>query len=792
MRRPIRTAVSVASVLTMVGAAGLLGPASPASAISGQAVINPIESNIAAKFWASATASSGGPTAGLAIDQDPATAWIATKQAPGQSLTLDMGGTYDNVRKVEVVFPDRGAVYQYLVQASANGNQWQTIADRTGNVLPGRGGVDLFTRTGTRYVRVTVTGASPGARIGVGELRVFNYLRDELLLGADMSYVDDYQDRGYWVRPLESDQGAGPELLDVAKDRGMEYVRLRVFNEPRSESTGNVNAVPRQGPERTLTSAQWVKDRDLGLGIDFHYADSWADPGKQPKPRAWAELEFDDLVTALHDYTYDYVRKLVDQGTVPEKVAVGNEVNNGFLWGSEATGAPAPGPVIGTANPAYFRNQAAIYQSQPGGGILWQYWNSTDPAEYQLYLDSWDRFSTLVAAGVAAVRAASPSTKVEVHSLVGSGVGDRTGIEKAMEHWHQLLSRINAKGQDLDVLALSYYPEYHGTMEQLEFNLHTIATTYPQYEVIVTETAYPATGGTPQPNSIYPRTVQGQADAIQRVFQAANDVVDNQGLGVLTWEPASFQSMFRSVPGMPNTYEPYASIDVYNASQARHVVESTVYATTRVGGTPALPSSVRVLTTADGSVRSVPVDWQAAPPDATSTPGELTVVGTTAHGEVRAIVDVVGEYAGVACDRVLTRPHVGPLVVTTGVTCVENTSVTGQVTVRAGAGLRTDGARITGPVNAQGAAVLTLCGTRISGPVNLGGGSSVTVGNPLLGCAPNTVTGPVVVTDTVGWNVIAGNTVTGPLSCSGNKPAPANAGSPNSVLGPRSGQCAGL
>ncbi|MCH7230539.1 glycosyl hydrolase 53 family protein [Glycomyces sp. L485] len=786
--RPRRAVTSAAAALLLVGA-GVLGTAAPASALYGEADIRPVESNLAAGHWVEATAGSGESTAALAIDQDPDTAWSATESGPGQWLQLDLGGAYDNVRKVHVTFPDPGAVYQYVVEASPDGEQWQVIADRSATDTPGLGGVDLFTQPGTRYVRVTVTSASPGAAVGVSELKVFNYLRDDLVLGADLSWMDNNQDRDYWVHPQEEDRGAGPFLLDVMQDRGLEYTRLRVFNEPRSEFSGDPNAIPYQGPERTLTSARWVTERGLGLGIDFHYADSWADPGKQPKPRAWAELEFDELTEAMYDYTYDYLSRLVAQGTVPDKVAVGNEIANGFMWGSEAAEAPNTEAVHAGANPPYFRDQPEIYQSQPGGGILWQYRASEDPDEYQLYLDSWDRFTTLLASGIAAVRDASPETEVELHSVVGR----ISGMDKAGEYWDQLVTRLNAKGQDFDVLGLSYYPEWHGTPEQMEFNLHTLAATYPQYELEIAETSYPATGGGTQPNSPFPRTVQGQADAIQHVFQMVNDVVDNRGVGALTWEPASFQAMFRSVPGMSDTFEPYASIDVYNQSRATHVLEDTVYSAVRSGGTPVLPGSVKVLTTADGSVASVPVEWEDVPPGATGTAGRITVSGTTEHGEVVAVVDVVDEYASVECDTVVSGTRFGPLSVESGTTCLgDGARVFGPVNVAEGAGLAADGARITGPVSAAGADVVVLCDTRVLGPVSLTGGSSVTLGNPRTDCAPSRVTGPVRVTDTTGWNVIAGNEVFGPLSCTGNAPAPVNNGATNEVLGPKTGQCAGL
>ncbi|MEV3938422.1 glycosyl hydrolase 53 family protein [Glycomyces sp. NPDC049804] len=784
--RRSRSAAGACAALALAGAlVGALGPADAASALYGTADIQPIESNLALKPWVEATASSGAATAPLAVDGDSGTAWAPTEPAAGQWLQLDLGGAYDNLRKVHVAFADPGAVHQYRVEASSDGETWATVADRTGAQAPGAGGVDLFTRPGTRFVRVAVTGASPGAAVGVSELEVYNYLRDDVVLGADLSWMDDQRGREYWVHPQAEDRGAGPFLLDVMQDRGMEYTRLRVFNEPRNESTGNPNAIPYQGPERTLTSARWVAERGLGLGIDFHYADSWADPGKQPKPRAWAGLEFEELTDAVYDYTREYVAQLVAQGTVPDKVAVGNEIANGFMWGSEAVGAPSTEAVHAGADPPYFRNQAALYQSQPGGGILWQYRFSQDPAEHQRYLDSWDRFTTLLAAGIAAVRDASPESQVELHSVVGR----ISGMGKAGEYWQQLTTRLNAKGQDFDVLALSYYPEHHGSLAQMEANLHTLATAYPQYELEIAETSYPATGGGTMPNSTFPRTVQGQADAVQAVFQMVNDIVDNRGAGALTWEPAGFQAMFRAVPGMANTYEPNASIDVYHRSRATHVIEDTVYRSALTGSAAELPGTVEVLTVADGSRSAVPVDWGDLP--ATDAPGRTAVTGTTEYGEVTAVVDVVDAYAAPACDTVVTGVRSGPLSIASGTTCLaEGTAVHGPVTVAPGAGLVADGAQIRGPVTTTSAAVVFLCGTDISGPVTLDGGTAVTLGDPALDCASNEIRGPVSVTGSSGWNVIAGNDISGPLSCSGNEPAPAGSG--NDVRGPKSGQCAGL
>jgi arabinogalactan endo-1,4-beta-galactosidase len=788
-RHPVRTALSITTAVILACGAAAFGPVAPASAHYGEAEISPIESDISAKSWASVDVSSGASTADLAIDQDDKTAWLADGTSANQWLTLDLGGAYDNVRKVEVVFPGTGAAYQYVVESSADGDSWNVIADHSANHQPARGSVDLFTRPGTRFVRVTLTGASPGAPLGISELSVYNYLRDDLILGADASWVDNdvAEGRKYWVSPTEEDPGAGPHLLDVLQDRGVEYVRLRVFNEPRSESSGDVLSVPYQGPKRSLEVSKWIKaERDMGLGIDLHYADSWADPAKQPKPRAWAQLEFDDLTQAVYDYTYDYVEQLIEQGTTPDKVAIGNEIVNGFMYGSEAV-------LIGTTDPAYFRNQPEIYQSKPGGGLLWKYWGSDDPKEQRLYEEAWDRFTTLSAAGIRAVRDVSADQgediDVETHIIIGKDRGAKT-----LEFWDQYLTRVKAKGAAPDVLAHSYYPEWHGSPDHYESNLNAVAAAHPGYKIEIAETSYPASGGggAPMPNSTYPRTVQGQADALQRVFQMANDIPNNHGLGVLAWEPARWQSLFTAVPGMTRTWEPNASIDIFTRSRASHVVEDTVYTSALVGDEAVLPDSVRVLTMADGSTESVPVQWDPVPDGATDTAGRLTVHGSTEYGPVTAKLDVVETSAGLDCDRVIKGRHAGPLTVTEGVTCLDGATVSGPVSVRAGASLQVDGAVIAGPVRADGAAGVVICDSRISGPVTLSGTSSVTIGNPVLGCAPNTITGPVTVTRTHGWNVIAGNTINGPLTCGGNAQPPVNNGSANRVSGPKSAQCRDL
>jgi hexosaminidase len=165
-----------------------------------------------------------------------------------------------------------------------------------------------------------------------------------------------------------------------------------------------------------------------------------------------------------------------------------------------------------------------------------------------------------------------------------------------------------------------------------------------------------------------------------------------------------------------------------------------------------------------------------------------------------------------ACTKTITGTHQGPLTVSSGVTCLDDATITGPVTVRTGAGLYASGSEVRGPLTASGAVDVLLCGTTVSGPASLTSGTRVWLGNHNGDCAPATIKGPLRVTGTTGQvmidgttvggplvlqnntatTIVAGNHIGGPLSCAGNSPAPSNAGRPNTASGPKSGQCAGL
>jgi 5'-nucleotidase len=159
------------------------------------------------------------------------------------------------------------------------------------------------------------------------------------------------------------------------------------------------------------------------------------------------------------------------------------------------------------------------------------------------------------------------------------------------------------------------------------------------------------------------------------------------------------------------------------------------------------------------------------------------------------------------CDKTITGMKFAPVTVSSGLTCIDNATIFGPVTVRPGASLIVTGGLIAGPVTATGAGSFTMTGTLVYGPVTVTGSTGAvtidkaSVTGPVLlhgnkaGVKVDTakVSGPISVTgNTGGVAVIAGNTVNGPLACSGNNPAPGNDGRKNTVHGPASGQCAKL
>ncbi|MFZ6031153.1 MAG: glycoside hydrolase family 53 protein [Chloroflexota bacterium] len=312
------------------------------------------------------------------------------------------------------------------------------------------------------------------------------------VLGADISSLAKSEDKGgvYFY-----EDGTQADALKILNDRGLNYARIRMW----VDSPDGYH-----GKAQLLRMAKRLKQHGLSLLVDFHYADSWADPGKQPKPRAWESFDFAGLKKAVYDHTFDVCNSLKAQGTPPEMVQVGNEITNGMLWPDGK-------------NDAGFDNLAA-----------------------------------LVNEGVRAVKACSPETSILLHL-------DNGAKNETCRWW---LDHMLALGVAFDRIGLSYYPYWHGSLADLQANLNDLALRYGK-DIVVVETAYAFTheDGDGYENVVttqecpgYPFTPEGQARMLADVMTAVRCVPNGRGLGVMWWD-----ATWIAVPGNGwDAYEPSA------------------------------------------------------------------------------------------------------------------------------------------------------------------------------------------------------------------------------------------
>lgn len=145
--------------------------------------------------------------------------------------------------------------------------------------------------------------------------------------GADISWLPQMEANGY---KFYNKNGVQKDCLQILKDYGINSVRIRTWVNPSTDKwNGHCST------SETIALAKRAKNLGFKIMIDFHYSDSWADPGKQTKPAAWSKLDFNGLMKMTYDYTYDVMTQLKNNGILPEWVQVGNETNNGMLWRME-------------------------------------------------------------------------------------------------------------------------------------------------------------------------------------------------------------------------------------------------------------------------------------------------------------------------------------------------------------------------------------------------------------------------------------------------------------------------
>ena len=242
----------------------------------------------------------------------------------------------------------------------------------------------------------------------------------EKILGADISFLPELEARGIKF----SDKGIEKDAIEILKDHGFNYIRLRLFVDPANDSGYS----PKKGfcdLQHTLEMAKRIKKAGMKFLLDFHYSDTWADPGKQYKPSAWKGLSFTELSNKIYEYTKQVLSALKAQGTLPDMVQTGNEINHGMIW--------------------------------PEGNIQHP-----------------DSLALLLKSAIAAVKDIDKNIIIMLHIALG-GQNDES---------ESFLDNMINRGVAFDVIGESYYPKWHGTLQNLETNLTALEEKYKKPAIV--------------------------------------------------------------------------------------------------------------------------------------------------------------------------------------------------------------------------------------------------------------------------------------------------------------------
>lgn len=299
------------------------------------------------------------------------------------------------------------------------------------------------------------------------------------MIGADISFLPQIESRGIKF----SEDGKEIDAITLLKKHGFNYIRLRVFVNPENEKGYS----PKDGfcdLDHTLLMAKRIKEAGMKFLLDFHYSDYWADPQQQFKPKAWEGLSFEELQDAVTLYTSDVLKAMKDQNTYPDMVQIGNEINHGMIWPDGHIGNP-------------------------------------------------DGLASLIKAGIKGVKNVDSSIPIMIHIALG-------GQNDEAVFW---LDNMIARGVQFDIIGLSYYPRWHGTLNDLYFNLNDLLKRYHK-----------------------PLNVVEYSDCKKEVHDIVFGLPDNMGKGAAIWEPLNWRTDMFSNDGVVNE-----KIKIYDALHEKYL-----------------------------------------------------------------------------------------------------------------------------------------------------------------------------------------------------------------------------
>ena len=299
--------------------------------------------------------------------------------------------------------------------------------------------------------------------------------------GMDLSFQPELESHNI---SYKDNLGKSINLLDYVSKNGTNLVRLKLWHTP-------------QNGENSLQDvksyAKRVKNKNISFLLNIHYSDYWADPSQQTPPRAWQNMSFQEIKTAIYEYTKYVVEELKNENTLPEIIQIGNETDSGFLWNH---------------------------------GKIWDEFS-----------DNWENYVALINEAIRGIKAIDTDNKIKI-------MLHHSSVEKAI----YLFNELKPYNIDFDIIGLSYYPQFQTkNLSLVESKLDELATTFDK-DILLVEVAYPFTllwndnstnyiGDTSQILNEFPATPEGQKNYLEWLILVIKNIPNNKGIGLCYWAP---------------------------------------------------------------------------------------------------------------------------------------------------------------------------------------------------------------------------------------------------------------
>ena len=251
-----------------------------------------------------------------------------------------------------------------------------------------------------------------------------------LIKGGDFSMLSQVEKNG---GVYSNSKGESGDCFTLCAENGMNLARLRLYNDPGKSAGGKSFFKGIQDEANILALAKRAKAAGMEIELTFHYSDFWTNGSEQYKPAAWKKYSQEQLHEAMYTYTRDFLIKMRDQGTVPQYVSIGNEIQSGILFGTLKDDKPTE--------------------------------------KVNGYCSDMLNLGELLSQASKAIREVCPESKIIIHLT--------TSADITIDNYMWFFSAMRNANLDYDIIGASYYPYYgHKTIEEMIEEAEMLVSTF--------------------------------------------------------------------------------------------------------------------------------------------------------------------------------------------------------------------------------------------------------------------------------------------------------------------------